>query len=54
MSLRSVWHMESLRGWLQLRFDFDSTVIRPMFDFRSTAQFGLIVLGCCTAARGWF
>jgi len=54
MSLRSVWHMESLRGWLQLRFDFDSTVIRPMFDFRSTAQFGLIVLDCSTAARGWF
>ena len=40
----------TVRGWLQLRFDFDSTVTCPPFDSHSTARRPLDDLGytqCC-------
>jgi len=57
-------YSDSFRRWLQLRFEFDSTAIRPPFDSHSTAirprydhsttcvtTVGLSVcVGCCIAA----
>ena len=41
-----------VRRWLQLRFDFDSTAIRPRYDHSTTyvTTLGLPVVRCCTAA----
>jgi len=42
-----------VRRWLQLRFDFDSTTIRPCYDHSTTYVTTVEAypcLGCCTAA----
>jgi len=35
-----------VRRWLQLRFDFDLTAIRPHYDHSTT---NVTIPGCCTA-----
>jgi len=50
--------LSGLKQWLQLRFDFNSTVVRLSFDSHSTAirpatttqRYNLPVSSCCTAA----
>jgi len=36
-------------GWLQRRFDFDSTMRKPFDDLRMTVRLPMCV-GCCIAA----